>query len=89
MVGPAVRIGSLMNDILGFLLAIGAPLAFLAVGVVLLLKLGPADWSLFRRRPDEGGRTVSRRRSRAPGSSPSRRQVRAVTRRAMGPRVRR
>lgn len=41
-----------MDDPLGFLLWAGAATALLVLGVVLLRGLGPADWSLFRRRPD-------------------------------------
>jgi hypothetical protein len=42
-----------MNDILTFLETVAPPVVALAIGVVLLKALGPADWSIFRHRPEE------------------------------------
>ena len=42
-----------MDAILSFLGTAGPPVILLVVGFALLRALGPADWSLFRQRPDE------------------------------------
>jgi hypothetical protein len=41
-----------MDDVLTFLGAAVPALVLLAIGILLLRRLGPTDWSLFRRLPD-------------------------------------